>query len=267
MSCLKWYGGKSLIAKRIVDIMPAHTRYLEAFAGGLSVLFAKTCDGVAEWANDLNGELQNFWKVVGDKKLFTDFRIRANLTPLSEPLFDAASETQSDDPIERALAFFIRYRQSRMGLGSCFCTPTSRIRRGMNENVSAWLSAVAGLEEAAERLQRVEIWNKPAVEAIRRLDSPELLTYCDPPYRHETRSGTDKYKQFEMTDEDHNELLECLSKMRGKFILSGYHSPTYDAWAIAYKWNVIEIEVPNSASNAKEKEIKTECLWTNYQVN
>ena len=36
-----WVGGKSQLAKSIVELMPPHKRYIEVFGGGLSVLYAK----------------------------------------------------------------------------------------------------------------------------------------------------------------------------------------------------------------------------------
>ncbi|WP_257842548.1 DNA adenine methylase [Helicobacter sp. 11S02629-2] len=36
-----WVGGKSRLAKDIVAMMPPHQTYVEVFAGGLNVLYAK----------------------------------------------------------------------------------------------------------------------------------------------------------------------------------------------------------------------------------
>ena len=65
---LKWHGGKYYLASRIVDLMPPHTHFVEPFAGGLSVLLAKSPDGVSEVVNDQNSDLTNFWDVLkGDE--------------------------------------------------------------------------------------------------------------------------------------------------------------------------------------------------------
>jgi DNA adenine methylase len=265
-SPLKWHGGKHFLAKRIVELMPAHTSYLDAYAGGLSVLLSKPSEGISEYANDLNGELTNFWGVLSNEVCFEQFSRCMAATPLSEYLFDGSlypAEPVTSN-IERAYWFFIRSRQSRQGLGRDYCTPTSRRRRGMNENVSAWLSAVDGLPEIHARLRRVEVWNRPAVEAIAKLDGPDFLVYCDPPYLHETRSTTGEYGDFEMNTADHKKLLLTLAGMKGKFLLSGYPSQLYTDTASLCGWKCHTFDLPNNASSSATKERKTECLWRNY---
>lgn len=270
---LKWHGGKHYLAKRIVAMMPPHDRYLEAFAGGLSVLFAKPCEGIAEFANDTNGELVNFWRVMSNEFHFNRLQRWLQFTPLSEEVFEdvaggepfvAPKGAQSCEL--KALWFFIRLRQSRQGLGKDYCTPTSRTRRGMNEQVSAWLSAIDGLPEVHERLRRVEVWNRPATKAIKRLDSPTTLVYADPPYVHSTRSTVGEHGGCEMTDADHVELLHTLASMRGRFLLSGYQCELYDEFASQQGWKRVDFDVPNNASGAKVKQRKTESIWANFDI-
>lgn len=267
---LKWHGGKSYLAPKLVELMPAHTRYCEPFFGGGAVLFAKPCEGVSEFVNDLHSELTMFWAVLRDRELFAEFQRTVEATPFAEDSFCTADiENQVPRPlanwaiVERAVAFFVRNRQSRQGLGRDFATPTKRIRRGMNENVSAWLSAVECLPEVHARLKRVEIHNRDALEFIDRLDSPETFFYCDPPYLHETRTSTGEYAH-ELTAGDHKDLLNCLRKIKGKFLLSGYPSRLYDHHSAEHGWRVVDFTIDNKASAKKSKEMKIERVWMNY---
>jgi DNA adenine methylase len=134
----------------------------------------------------------------------------------------------------------------------------------MNEQVSSWLSAVEGLPEAHERLKRVLILNRPALDVIKQQDGPNTLFYLDPPYLHETRTATKCYGEYEMSETDHQKLIQVLAKIKGKFLLSGYHSKLYDNSAVMFGWNCEEIRIPNNASGAKEKRVMTECVWRNY---
>ena len=142
---IKYHGGKDYLAKSIVDLMPSHTHYCEPFAGGLSVLLAKDPEGVSETVNDLDGELTNFWEVLADEQLFAEFHRKVQCVPLAQQFFDTPDRVAGTmSRVDRATRFFIRARQSRQGLMKDYTTPTRRTRRGMNEQVSAWLTAVDG---------------------------------------------------------------------------------------------------------------------------
>ena len=263
---LKWHGGKSYLAKWIIEHFPCrdeYTHYNEPFAGGLSVLFAHDPDGKSEAVNDLNILLSNFWNVLSVCNAFKEFKRIVQCIPLSEPEFCRSRGIDHGHSVYAAVDFFIRYRQSRQGLGKDYCTPTTRTRRGMNENVSAWLSAVDGLPEAHERLRRVEVRNMDAVRFIKLYDHEKALFYCDPPYLHDTRVTKSDY-QHEMSEDDHLRLLDCLAGIKGKFILSGYPSLLYAKAADANGWLSVGKMIDNKASGKKSKEQKNEMLWMNY---
>jgi DNA adenine methylase len=273
---LKWHGGKHYLAPRFVALMPRHLHYAEPFAGGLAVLLERdpndrrlwlsdrSCQaGVSEVVNDVNGELMNFWAVLRDPGLFPEFRRRCEATPLSRDVFDLAGGMRCEaDPVTRAWAFFVRCRQSRAGTFKGFTSITrSRTRRCINGNASEWMGAVEGLPAIHARLFPVVMENVPAVEFIRKEDTPDTLFYCDPPYLHETRATPDAYAH-EMTEADHRELLDVLKGCAGKVMLSGYPSGLYDD-ALA-GWNRHAFDLPNHAAGGKSKARETEVLWCNF---
>jgi len=261
---LKWHGGKSYLAEWIIGHMPEHTHYVEPFFGGGAVLFRKDPVGVSEVINDGNAELTNFWFVLQDDDYFEDFLRTVQATPFSEREFDDAMSWDSADPVERAVAFFIRYRQSRQGLGRDFATLSRRrTRRGMNEQASSWWSAVDGLADAHDRLKRVVILNRDACDVIRQQDGESTLFYLDPPYVHATRTATNAYA-FEMDHPAHERLLETLTGVSGHFILSGYPSDLYSRFADRHGWRCVTRSIDNKSSCAKSKAMKTECLWMNF---
>lgn len=269
---LKWHGGKHYLADRIIRLMPRHMHYVEPYAGGLSVLLAKPAElieGHSEVVNDLNGGLSNFWSVLSSDELFSEMQRRLEGTPFSERVWAAAARrnqvtTSEEDMIDSAVRFFIQYRQSRQSLGKDFATLSrNRTRRGMNEQISSWLTAVEGLPEAHERLKRVVVLNHDACKVIQQQDGTNTFFYCDPPYLHETRTAKNAY-EFEMSRDEHKALLRVLLQIKGKFILSGYRSQLYDEFAQLGGWKRIDIQIDNKASSAKKKETKTECLWMNF---
>jgi DNA adenine methylase len=262
---LKWHGGKHYLARRIVALMPPHVHYVEPYAGGLAVLMAKNPGGVSEVVNDLDGGLSNFWRTLQAPDLFERSRRVAEATPFSEAEYHSAAGRLDDpDPVTRAVAFFVRCRQSLAGRMDSF-SPLSRARtrRGMNEQAAAWLTAVEGLPAVHERLKRVAVLNRPALDVIRQQDGPGTLYYADPPYYHPTRTARDVYAH-EMTEADHSELLDLMLTVKGKVMLSGYPSPLYDA-ALA-GWSRHTFDLPNHAAGGRAKGRETEVLWCNWRT-
>jgi DNA adenine methylase len=279
---IKRHGGKSYLAQRLIALMPPRARnpnapaaddpgwthYVEPYFGGGAVLLAQDPEGISEVVNDLDGALTNFWDVLKSRERFPELQRLAALTPVSEVEFARAGQDLNDgrlSPAERALAFLVRNRQSRQALGKDFMTPVrNRTRRGMQEQASAWLSAVEGLPELHARLQRVLIRNTDALSVIRSEDTPRTLFYCDPPYLQETRTARSAYGQFEMTEAEHRDLLVALRGINGRFLLSGYHSPLYDQTAARLGWHCTEFDIDNKASGGASKRRVVECVWTNY---
>jgi DNA adenine methylase len=186
-------------------------------------------------------------------------------TPVSEEIWNGADAALADaDPVRRATAFFIRVRQSRQGLGRDFATLSrNRVRRGMNEQASSWWTSIEGLPEVHERLKRVVILNRDAFTVIRGQDGPLTCFYLDPPYLHSTRA-TKKDYEYEMEEDRHIELLDLLKGIEGKFLLSGYRSELYDRFAKKYGWKRHDFKIVNNASSKQTKDVKTECVWTNF---
>jgi DNA adenine methylase len=166
-----------------------------------------------------------------------------------------------------ALDFFVLVRQSLAGRMKSFTGVTkTRVRNGMNNEVSAWLSAVDGLPQVHARLKRVLILDPaPAVKVIKAQDGPATLFYLDPPYPHASRSAgaTDVYG-CEMTDVQHAELLQTVAGVRGMVMLSSYPNDLYEGYLRPRGWRCHTFEVTSSADSARVKGKRTEVVWTNY---
>jgi len=149
-----------------------------------------------ETYNDLDTEVANFFRVLRNDP---DRLIRAiGLTPFSREEFAKACELILFSPFRTGQTFLCPRRQVRTGLAQTAslgrwanCKNTSRA--GMGGAVSRWLGAVRDLPEIAERLLRVQIENRPAIEVIQLYDSSTTLFYCDPPYVHSTRGDSNAY--------------------------------------------------------------------------
>lgn len=257
-----WYGGKFSHLDWLLPLLPKVTHYCEPFGGSAAVLINRIPDPV-ETYNDLDGELVNFFQVLREQN--TALIKAIALTPFSRQEFELSLKNNSDNlsSLERARRFFVRARQVRTGLAQtassgrwAHCLLTSRA--GMAGAVSRWLGSIEGLAEIAQRLQRVQIENQPAIDVIKRYDSPETLFYCDPPYPHDSRGDRKSYR-YEMTDEEHRKLAHILHHIKGKVAISGYHGSLMDQ--LYPDWHCIE--APAKKCHAT-KDLRTEVLWVNY---
>ena len=258
-----WYGGKFSHLDWLLPLLPDAHHYCEPFAGSGAVLLNRAPSPV-ETYNDLDGEVVNFFRVLREQKEALVESI--GLTPFSREEFGIACALAPDlTPLERARRFYVRARQVRTGLAQTAsigrwanCKDTSRA--GMSGVVSRWLGGVEALPQIAERLLRVQIENRPAIDVIKLYDSERTLTYCDPPYVHDTR-GDSKAYGYEMTDAQHRELAETLNQVQGRVAISNYDCALMAELYPSPKWIKTTGE-ERTIHSTKDK--RSEALGTNY---
>lgn len=259
-----WYGGKFSHLDWLLPLLPKCHHYCEPFAGSGAVLLNRDHSPV-ETYNDIDGDVVNFFRVLRDRD---EELIRAiALTPFSREEYHLAiyGNTQGISDVERARRFYIRARQTRTGLAQTAslgrwanCKDTSRA--GMSGVVSRWLGGVNALDDIAQRLIRVQIENRPAIDIIRLYDNPGTLFYCDPPYLHATRGDSNAYG-FEMNEGQHLEFAEVVNECRGKVAVSGYDHPLMDELFPSPRWSKT---LGADKTIHSTKGIRKEVLWTNY---
>lgn len=256
-----WYGGKFTHLDFILPHLPSDCGHFCDVFGGSAAILINRAPVPVETYNDIDSELVNFFKTLRNhpKKLMRAI----SLTPFSrEELALACEPSKGLSRLERARRFYVRARQTRTGLAQtssegrwAHCVLTSRA--GMAGAVSRWLGSVERLSEIAQRLQRVQIENAPAIDVIRRYDTDHTVFYVDPPYVHETRGDTNAYA-FEMDDHAHEELAEVLNGARGHIVLSGYRNLLYDR--LYARWR--RVDAPKKTCHSVRSK-RQESLWIN----
>ena len=263
MIAFGWYGGKYVHLGFILPHLPTDAEHFCDVYGGSAAVLINREPAPVETYNDLDSELVSFFAVLRDEP---DQLVRQiGLTPFSrEELVKACAREPGLPPMERARRFYVRARQTRTGLAQtssegrwAHCVLTSRA--GMAGAVSRWLGAAERLPEIAQRLQRVQIENAPALEVIRRYDTPGTLFYLDPPYVHDSRGDRTAYGH-EMTDADHRDLAAVLGSIKGRAVLSGYRSALYDE--LFARWHRVDAD-EKLCNSSKGK--RQECLWMNFE--
>lgn len=252
---LNYPGAKWGMAAQIVSLMPPHRSYLEPYFGSGAVLFNKPRSAI-ETVNDIDGDIVNFFKILRERP--DDLAEAISLTPYARDVFDDAHANRGTDDFDRAYRFAIR---SKMGHGFKTCQKTGFkidvYSRERSYCVGCWNRLPGDLLDAAVRLKRVQIENQNALDLIRKFNHDNVLIYADPPYLMETRKG-EQYR-YEMTEQDHLDLLDALKQHKGSVIISGYPSEMYDRELRG--WSFIHRKSYNQNSDQR-----TEVLWCNFEL-
>lgn len=262
MIAFGWYGGKFSHLDFLLPLLPGDAYHFCDVFGGSAAVLLNVPPHPVETYNDIDAELVNFFRMLRDQR---DALMESiGLTPFSREELAAACKPESGlSDVERARRFFVRARQTRTGLAQtssegrwAHCVLTSRA--GMAGAVSRWLGSVDGLAEIAQRLQRVQIENAPALEVIARYDTEKTLFYVDPPYVHSARGDASAYG-YEMGDAEHAELAKALGQIRGRAVVSGYRTDLYDRLFADWK----RVDAPERLCHSVRKP-RQESAWINF---
>lgn len=208
---LAWPGGKRRLAEKILPLFyNPHTAYVEPFAGGAALLFARAEPAKNEVLNDINGDLINLYRVI--QHHLDEFVRQFRWALASRQMFEWAQiqrpETLTD--IQRAartfylhkLAFGAKVDGQNFGVSRLAPVRLNLLR--IEEDLSA----------AHLRLARVTMECLPWEECIRRYDTPETLFFMDPPYWKTEGYGV----PFDLGQYDR--LAAVMRAMKGKAILT-----------------------------------------------
>lgn len=252
---LHYPGGKRRIAPWIVEKMPDHHSYLEPFFGCGAVLFEKEPARI-ETINDIDEEVVNFFRVVRNSDKREKLCEAVAYTPYSREIYENGFKREYKSDTEKALWFVVRIMQSH----GFRITEKSGWKKDVYGREAAyavryWNRLPESLQYIGRRLKSVQIENRPALELIRAFNHENVLIYCDPPYVLSTRKR--RQYRFEMTDGDHEELLQVLTKIKAKAMISGYDCELYDKYLCGWRKEQIKSRTQSLAK-------RTETLWMNY---
>jgi len=256
-SIISWVGGKRLLRKKILPLIPKHDMYCEVFGGAGWILFGKTANKedwqlskqsrYTEVYNDINGDLVNFWRYI--KQHPEAFVAELNQYLVSRELFGEFAKHEPKTELERAVRFYFQLSCSYGSRSKNFC-----IMQGYKYMALRQLEKV---KAASERLQNVIIEKQDFQKILKRYDTPNTFFYLDPPYYlHEHLYDREDAEAFTR----HEEMATLLKQIKGKFLLS-YNDDPYIR--DLYKdFTIEEVEAQYTVSGSFQTEI--ELLIRNY---
>lgn len=251
-----YYGGKVKMAPAILPLIPDHRIYVEPFCGSAVIFWAKEAAEI-EVLNDLDGDIINFYKVCQTR--FSSLKKLTSVTPFSRKEHNLAKAIKQNpgffSPLNRAWAWWTLTTQGFSGKWDSW--GYSKSRRLVKSYNTRQLNFS---EKYSERLKNVEFESNDALQIIKSRDTKDTFFYLDPPYYN---SNCGPYAGYSI--DDFKALLELISTLKGKFILSSYPSEILEEYSRRYNWNTNTFNMQVSAGLQNSKR-KIEVLTTNFPI-
>jgi DNA adenine methylase len=277
ISPLNYTGNKACIALYLLDIMPPHSTYIEAFCGSAEILLRKEpCE--REILNDFSCDVMNFWRVVrsdqlawllgklflsvNGEELFRENRelLRGRQNILDECL-DIALHVKSfsDAEVQAAAALFETQFYSFSSTGTSFGI------RGKNV-----LPKLKLLVAASQRLRQASLLCRDYKDVVVAYAGPGGLIFLDPPYV----TTENCYQKGNFGRESHEGMFRFLYeevhvKYGGqcKFIITYNDCALVRELAAKYGFYLYtQDRLHNMAQHADPGSLFTEVIITNYDA-
>jgi DNA adenine methylase len=221
-------AGKSRVAKRVVPMIPEHETYVEPFAGGAAIFYAKPKDvSKLEVLSDTHTEVAFSFKYLRDATDNDFSRVRAQEWTVSKDIARKVHDLKPSKGEER----FYRFAYKRYAM---FFRNENRITAIDPAKAGKKPTLINNLEKTRDRLKGVKVHNDSYEKVVQAYDAPDTFFYLDPPYpRIAQEVGESEF--------DEGAFIKCLEKMKGKFLL---HYDYRDKSKFLNKgWNVKVITV------------------------
>lgn len=233
------------MASELLKHFPDHNIYAEPFFGAGGMFFNKP-KVKYNIVNDLDSDVFNLFQVVTTRRdeLMEHFKIM----PIYSDLLHYWKENKETDEIRKCLRFIFLSNFTFMG-------KPDNIKYG-TENPKAIF--IKGLQKTFELISDVQFSNlefRKFFNILRETQSVKTFIYCDPPYL----GTTDNYSHS-FTEDDSNDLFDCLVQSKCKFAMSEFDHPFILEQAKDRGLNVINIGERQNLENRR-----IEILVTNYE--
>jgi DNA adenine methylase len=253
-SPFRYPGGKFYARKLILELLPGHDYYIEPFAGGASIFFAKN-KSRKNWLNDIDKDLINCLKIMKDRPEDLIESLKGELAVKERHKYFKTEYLPKND-LERAKRWFYLNRTSYSGImkaQNCFW--------GYGDKYSMrpenW---PRNIRRTSEKLQGVRLTSYDFGNVIKNTPDGAFL-FIDPPYFN---ADQDKFYTHSFKKDDHLKLAKLLKEHSGRinFLLTYDNSPEirdlYD-WSVHIlekEWNYTINRTDDQKKNSVKSSVK-----------
>ncbi len=258
---ITYHGGKQLLSSTINELLPEAEIFVEPFIGGGAVFFSRDkSKSQTEVINDIDKMIAIFYRVL--KTDFDALKARIDTTLYDRSTHEYALRIRKfagwHSDLDIGWAFFCLSALGFSGTLESFGTYKKGRKAATFHNKKKLFT-----KELAQRFDGVLIESMDAVKLIQLKDSQSTLYYLDPPYINTCQSH---YRGY--TEDHYRELLETLSNIEGKFLLSSFESEILNEFIKKNSWysKTITMIKPSSRNKDGSKKTKVECLTANFKI-
>ena len=267
---IPYIGGKFRQAKWINTFIPENNKtYVEVFGGAMWVHLRSLFMSDKVVYNDFNRHMCNMFECARD---WTEFHeILCTVDPQNKELFDSYKE-QILDIIDNGNKFEL----GDIEIAKMYAYLVTQVFSGiMQKNTkmvdlkgkykSKYLTLQNKLKSPLYQMRFnmiTDVENLSFEELIPKYDDYDTFFYIDPPYYN----TENLYAFHDFGLPQHEELMQILKDMKGKWILSYYEFDDLVKWfpKDEYRWEYKDYKKASMASKGKDQSTGTEILIMNY---
>jgi len=250
LSLFGYPGGRRLVLKQLLSMLPPHNVYIEVFGGGAPVLLNKAPSKI-EIYNDIDSRLVNMLVQIRDHPDYFSYMIEH--TPYSQKIYREYLEKYTYkynelNDLEKAWITFYLIATSfngQIGHGLRICLTTNEAYRFHNKSET--------VKRVARRLRNVIFTCMDYREVFRKWGDKRCLMFLDPPYLVEQ-----KYYVSTWGTAQHIELARWIRRLKCDWILIVNDHPLmyklyggYELVEVEAKSLMNKVEVGESRSKLK----------------
>ena len=251
-SPIKCLGGKSLLANKIISVIPKHETYVEPFFGAGQVFFRKP-KSKFEVINDIHGELMNFFLMCKEQRQELINSFEYILTSRDYYNMLRKQNVSKLNKIQKAHRFYYMIRASFGGnFDSAFGTGAKHL------NGFQWDMIKPHIDFTHERLINVIVESTDYKKIFEIYDYKDAFFFVDPPYLGTRQDGYGV--TFEHKDFKH--LNKILENIKGKFLMT--HNDDKIIRNFFKNFNIENVGKRRSSIVTREYMASEEIFITNY---
>ncbi len=256
---IRQFGSKTRVAEQLLSLLPKDCiTWVEVFCGTAALTLVKPPNQHKdEHLNDLNEEIVGLFQVLRSPVSRAALCEAVGFTPWSEAEYrEARVRPTTGDPVEDARRYLVRSWQGMAG-ASVRHTSWIALDRATKRRPLVWGDLPGRIATVADRLQRVALHCRPAIQIVERFSAYEdAVLFLDPPYPSQSINSRDSYRVM-MSAAEHEEFALLLRECRAAILMTMAPGTLYDR--VLGDWHQLPLRV-RGLRNA----VKTETIFMNY---